>query len=84
MKWHDCAVEVQLAADLGVPGDSHDGAGRPVLGGQLGGVASVGQDDDGLGPGAVGGLNSRDGDGVGSVSGVELGLKIRVNFIKLT
>lgn len=31
MERHDRSVEMELAANLGVPGHGHDGAGRPVV-----------------------------------------------------
>ncbi len=57
------------------PGDGHDRAGRPELGDKPGGVSGRGEDDDGGGLGAIGGLDGRNGHGVGDVLVVELGLE---------
>ena len=75
MKRHDSPVEVQLSADLGISGDGDNGTSRPELGNETPGVAGGRQDDDGLGLDAVGGFNGGNGDSVGCVLMIELGLE---------
>ncbi len=71
---HDSSVEVKLPRDLGVPRDGDNRAGRPELGDETAGVAGRRQHDDGLGLRAVRGLHGGDGDCVGRVLVIELGL----------
>ncbi len=81
MQGHDSAVKVKLTRDLGVPGDGDDRAGRPELGDETAGVAGRRQHDDGLGLRAVRSLHGGDGDGVGRVLVIELGL-VKMMIVK--
>ena len=54
----DATDDGHLAEEFRLLGDADDGAGRAVLGEELGGATGVGEDDDGLGADFEGGGDS--------------------------